>query len=213
MTKLTLLVCCLVVLGYQKSYSQNFSCTDFVINTIQVDSLDPTAYQINIQFNAASSEFVNYPYVSVLMNCTGDTIGTGNLMYFGQFGQTSQDYPVNLNGPSGCFPYYAVLTYQNSLGADEYCLLPFYIVGLTDTHSIIPPVLLSPNPAETVVRIKVVDEMIGSTYRMYNSLGQQVHAGKFESTESVVDVSKLSSGYYTLEFDNSEKNRVKWIKE
>jgi hypothetical protein len=85
-------------------FSQTISCSNFSITGIYPDTINPNDYQISLNFNANQSEFVAYPHFSAVLNCNGYTLATGDLFYFGQLGQTVQDYPVTITSNSWCEP-------------------------------------------------------------------------------------------------------------
>ncbi|MDX6180876.1 M4 family metallopeptidase [Flavobacterium sp. Fl-77] len=67
-------------------------------------------------------------------------------------------------------------------------------------------VTIYPNPVVTSLSVLLSDTK-GSTFKIMNTLGQQLAAGTL--TESPVDVSKLNSGIYFIEIDNNGKRIVK----
>lgn len=61
-----------------------------------------------------------------------------------------------------------------------------------------PALELFPNPAKTVLNVRLVDAPGVGSYAVYNSLGQPLAEGALRNGEAVVDVSGLVPGMYVL---------------
>jgi hypothetical protein len=70
----------------------------------------------------------------------------------------------------------------------------------------ISDVLIYPNPASSVLNVRMTDSRKG-TYRLINFLGQQVDTG--ELSESDINVSTLETGVYILEVNDGQKTVAK----
>jgi bacillolysin len=70
----------------------------------------------------------------------------------------------------------------------------------------ISDVLIYPNPASTVLNVKMTDSRKG-TYRLINFLGQQVDIGKL--SENGINVNALETGIYILEVNDGQKTIAK----
>ncbi len=68
-------------------------------------------------------------------------------------------------------------------------------VGVTETKS---EFIIYPNPTSKELRVKIEYNLIGSKFRILNTLGQELKQGELTSTMSNIDVSKLPKGYYVL---------------
>lgn len=62
-----------------------------------------------------------------------------------------------------------------------------------------------PNPTSENLNITVSEAFIGETYSFYNNVGQLVLTNKVLSTQTSLDVSRLSQGTYTLVLKDSRK--------
>ncbi len=62
---------------------------------------------------------------------------------------------------------------------------------------------LYPNPAETMLNVKILDVSDKFTYRILNMLGQTVRNGNLSSTS--IDVQNLQSGVYFIEINDGEE--------
>lgn len=58
--------------------------------------------------------------------------------------------------------------------------------------------VLYPNPTSDVVHVKVPFSLMGAKYNVYNANGQRIMSSVFTSTDSLIDLSNLSSGTYTV---------------
>ncbi|WP_281231383.1 M4 family metallopeptidase [Flavobacterium gelatinilyticum] len=79
------------------------------------------------------------------------------------------------------------------------------IAGLAETTESLK-FALYPNPAESELNVSFL-ESNGYSYRIINTLGQQLGSGQLSG--NVVDVSKLSSGIYLIELTGGDKKIVK----
>ena len=67
--------------------------------------------------------------------------------------------------------------------------------------------LVYPNPAESVLHIKMLDLNDTFAYRIVNMIGQTVASG--DKSEAIIDVHNLQSGVYFIEVNDGEKVAVK----
>jgi hypothetical protein len=187
------------ILGITISFSQTIPCSNFAITGSYPDSLNPNDYQITINFNAGQNDFVDYPHVSAVLDCNGDTVATGGLFYFGQFGQTTQDYPVTiLETTNWCQPLTAVFIYgQGFLGEIDTCLLSFQLASITDLLEVQNTVIY-PNPVTNMLTIVVAPALVGESFSMVDHLGKVVRKGKIENLKNEVLTQGIESGIYTV---------------
>ena len=62
-----------------------------------------------------------------------------------------------------------------------------------------------PNPVESELNVSISEEN-GYSYKILNTLGQQLGSGQ---VVGAIDVSKLSTGIYLIELNNGDKKIVK----
>jgi hypothetical protein len=205
----------LVVFGIQTtSKAQSFSCADFSIVGMAPDSLDSTVYNVSIEFSAQANTFVNYPYVSAVLDCNGDTVATGGMFFFGQFGQTTSDYPVTLNGSLLCEPLSAVFVYLNDASVNDTCSLSFGSnVGVINQEDLNNKFTIFPNPTSSQVNIQCDLSQIGSKYTLHDFTGKQLSDGKLTETSTLVDISGFPQGLYFFRVGDQVVNSFKLVKE
>lgn len=203
-----------LILGTTISFSQTIPCSNFAITGSYPDSLNPNDYQITINFNAGQNDFVDYPHVSAVLDCNGDTVATGGLFYFGQFGQTTQDYPVTiLDTTNWCQPLTAVFIYgQGFLGEIDTCLLSFQLASITDLLEV-QNTLIYPNPTAERISVTVSNELLGSIFQIVNHVGQVMIEGKVNSNNVKIDLNSISSGFYSIRILGNMPQSVAFIKE
>ena len=56
-----------------------------------------------------------------------------------------------------------------------------------------------PNPSSNELNIKIESNLLGSKFRIINSLGQEIKQGELRSLSSAIDVSKLPKGNYIIQ--------------
>ena len=70
-----------------------------------------------------------------------------------------------------------------------------------------------PNPAQSVINIKVNINLIGSFYVIYNNIGQTIIKGKITSEDTTIELGNLSVGIYLFSVGENLKQTFKVIKE
>jgi len=200
-----------LILGTIISFSQTIPCSNFAITGSYPDSLNPNDYQITINFNAGQNDFVDYPHVSAVLDCNGDTVATGGLFYFGQ---TTQDYPVTIiDTTNWCQPLTAVFIYgQGFLGEIDTCLLSFQLASITDLLEV-QNTMIYPNPTAERISVTVSNELLGSIFQIVNHVGQVMIEGKVNSNNVKIDLNSISSGFYSIRILENMPQSVAFIKE
>jgi hypothetical protein len=180
-----------------KTNSQTNWCGDFSITGITNDSIDPNILQISIAFSASTSTFANYPYISAIIDCQGDTVATGNMFWFGQFGQSTIDYPVLSNGTSPCEPYTAIFLYSDNSGLTDTCFL-----NSNGTNSLDNEVEQSwriyPNPAEDVLLLQLPQVALGAELQLMDITGKLMLEKHVSELSMSINISEIPRGTYFI---------------
>lgn len=213
MKKLAIVIFVLI-LGTTITFSQTIPCSNFAITGSYSDSLNPNDYQITINFNTGQNDFVDYPHVSAVLDCNGDTVATGGLIYFGQLGQTTQDYPVTIiDTTTWCEPLTAIFSYGSGpLSQVDTCLLPFQNSSISDISESYQ-ISIYPNPSSGILNVFAPNEMYASTFQIINQVGQVLIEGKINSKNEKIEVNTLSSGFYSLRISGNLPQSITFIKE
>ena len=194
--------------------AQSASCADFSVLGIAPNPFDSSAYDVSIQFSAPSSMHVNYPYVSAVLDCNGDTVATGGMSFFAQIGQTTNDYTVTLSGSLTCEPLTVVFLYSTDSFDVDTCLLSFgATAGFSETPETADAFSLFPNPVKSQVTIQTAISQLGTDYFLHDYTGKLILNGKIDSENTLVDMSKLSQGIYFFRVGPDLKQSFKAVKE
>lgn len=103
-------------------------------------------------------------------------------------GETNQTFVSNVNGS------FAVIVNENGCSDTSNCL-SINTLGLNDVGNEI--LIVFPNPTRNYLRISLNDKLL-SEFKLIDALGQSVIVGTINDKETIVDVSTLSRGMYTL---------------
>ena len=162
------------------------TCDQFTINQAQMDS-SGSQWEVSITFNGNSADFINYPYVLWMINAVGDTVGQGNLEYFGQFGQTTNVFhpSVMIGDPSFVGDIYFVYD------ADT-CVFQFDNLNSTNLAFESTLVLPFPNPASDRIQFNVLPQYV-EKLELMDAAGRLIQN---TARVSVLEVSCLNSGIY-----------------
>ncbi|MCW4468645.1 M43 family zinc metalloprotease [Flavobacterium sp. MFBS3-15] len=114
------------------------------------------------------------------------TISAGNILLARGATYTTSDTRV--------FKVSGVLGNQNSVNAQ----------GIT----------LFPNPAHTMINLKMDNPAEAATYAIYNNLGQLVGKGKIESDGQGIDIANYANGVYSIKVDDGNATQsLRFIKQ
>ncbi|MFM7301100.1 MAG: T9SS type A sorting domain-containing protein, partial [Crocinitomicaceae bacterium] len=132
------------------------------------------------------------------------------LFYFGQLGQTTQDYPVTiLDTTSWCEPLTAIFIYgSGTLNEADTCILAFQSAAFEDVSEE-QHVSIYPNPIFEFLHVSVSNDMIGKSYQIVNQLGQVVLTGKIDNKNLILDLANIEKGIYILEVQTVKKELFK----
>lgn len=206
----TLFITFFIVLNYCSAlFGQTANCSDFLVVGVSPDTLNTNGYNVSIQFNASPDVFINYPYVSALLDCNGDTVATGSMAFFGQVGQTTNDFPITVNGSLACEPLTAVFVFDN-----DTCLLTLgATAGISNFSEAIGEFFIFPNPSINQFIIQTNPSQIGTSYLVYDHTGKLMLTGKINSENTSVDLSNFSNGMYFLKIGENLAEIFKVLKE
>ncbi|MBU8892816.1 MAG: trypsin-like peptidase domain-containing protein [Bacteroidales bacterium] len=147
-----------------------------------------------------ASHYYNCPIDSYLWRISSP------LYAFSYFPNTNQSYEIESRGNLGTF--YLYLTTTNTCGSQN--ILKSIVVtddgGGTVPRSVEEPVLLiSPNPANNYIEVKIQDESLNFDNKqnikvaLFNNQSIPVYINNFNNNEFNIDVSKVSNGLYLLQ--------------
>jgi hypothetical protein len=184
--------------------AQTIPCSSFCVTGIEMDSTVANTMNVTIFMAGSGTDFINYPYVSLIKNSNGDTIATGTMNFFGQFGNTSQTYsatttlgsiPVNFNGTVN-FNYDTLI-----------CVLPYpcSTSGISNDYFPGTPKIY-PNPSNGKFQWFVDDAQSDKNYtiEIYNGQGEKIYQYEITGTTSDIDLSQQANGIYLARIYNRQ---------
>ena len=193
---------------------QSASCSDFSVVGVNQDTLNPNEYQVSIQFDAASSVFINYPYVAAVLDCNGDSVATGDIFVFGQVGQSTLAYPITVSGSLACEPLTVVFVYGDENLNNDTCLFAFgESTASTQLSQRLDKFSVYPNPVADQVQIKTNLGQVGNSFFVYDFTGKLMFTGALMADNTTVDMSKFSNGMYLIKIGNDVGDAFKVVKE
>ena len=138
---------------------------------------------------------------------TTPVTGTITIPAAAALGTTRLRVSLKYNGvPTACegFSYGQVEDYSINITASGTIEAEEIAAGLIETTA---PAgfAVYPNPVESELNVSISEEN-GYSYKILNSLGQQLGSGQ---VAGAIDVSKLSTGIYLIELNNGDKKIVK----
>lgn len=139
---------------------------------------------------------------------TTPVTGTITIPATATLGTTRMRVSLKYNAiPTSCeaFSYGQVEDYTVNITASGAIVTEEIAAGLTETTET-SRFALYPNPVESELNVSLA-ESNGYTYKIINTLGQQLSSGKL--SENAIDVSKLNTGIYIIELINGDKKIVK----
>lgn len=194
-------------------HSQSALCPYFSISSVFQDSINPSTYQISIEYTAADSNFASYTFVSSILDCNNDTVATGQSFWFGQLGQTTLDYPVTLtgNGDISCFPLSVSFVYMNEIGEFDTCLYSYSFGGI-DQFNDSREVNIFPNPTNDILTITVPFNQGLKDYVLVDQNGTIILHGTFQPNETQIDLGNFSKSIYFILLGGKAQWRYRVIK-
>lgn len=201
-----LLFLILIVAASMNIKAQQINCSSFCITNIQMDSTTSNTMNITLFMGGSNSDFINYPYVSLITNNNGDTLATGTMNFFGQFGSSNQTYSTSTNLDSipdnfSCTVYF---NYDTLVCPLSY---PCLTTGINDDSFINAPGIY-PNPSSGMFIIQN-NELLTIHYELiiYNMLGENVYsrANSLQKKENEIDLSNYPKGIYFVEIISNAK--------
>ncbi len=200
MNKLILFLC---AFGLSNLRAQSISCSNFTVKHFSLDTLNATTMQMGIEFQANTNQMVDYPHVTLITDCNGDSVAVGQMYYFGQFGGTTQDYPVTLLKSNYCEPLKVTFIYSNG-GKTDTC---YFFFGKSASKKTFSQNLIEvfPNPSTGKVTVKFKNHASIHEIEIFDFLGRRVFASIVSEDIDVLDLHKLLSGQYVLKADGNSQ--------
>ncbi|MEO6131449.1 MAG: T9SS type A sorting domain-containing protein [Saprospiraceae bacterium] len=184
--------------------AQEVACDAFCITDVRMDSTTPNLMYVTLFFTGDNNDFINYPWISEVINEQGDTVGQGTWNFFGQFGNTSMDYPVTVefNAIPDNFRAMMIFHYDTSV-----CLLNFpCTTGIEDPNNN-EQVSIYPNPFSTETKVHSETHFNNLTINIFDLRGQIVKQVDHQNGDEIsLQRDDLLKGIYFVQL--MEGNRI-----
>jgi Secretion system C-terminal sorting domain len=190
------------------SIAQAINCDLFTITSIEPDSLNANNTIINIQMAGNSNDFINYPVIPTVWDCDDNVVSSGTLFFFGQFGQTTQGYPVNTLNDNICFPITVQFVYGDEQLVNDTCLLTFGS-GLSIQRIAETDFTVFPNPTSGDVQLGITEGIIGTHYTLIDANGREVLSGTFRQGTTTLSLATFPAGVYMLRCSGYTRRIIK----
>jgi hypothetical protein len=189
------------------------ACELLSISGFNPDSLNPNTYQVSVQYDGDAEDIIAGPVITSVLNCNGEIVATGNFFWFGQAGQTIQEYPVTITGAINCWPLTAYFQYLDSTGNEVICPLIFDEIPAAINKSFTEnKITVFPNPANEYLRLEVDNDLIGSTYFIHDMSGKIVENGILSAQYSILNMNEFPKGIYFLRLLHASEQYQKIVK-
>jgi hypothetical protein len=193
------------------SLASALTCNDFIPIDIQVDQSNTL---INISMQGSSNTYVANSHISIVTDCSGDTIATGFLGSFGQIGLSTQGYPVTQIGNTVCYPITIEFIYINTNFETDTCLLTLNSpTGIIKSPTFKNEYTIYPNPTVNEISINSNHNQSENNYQIFDYKGKLILAGRLNSGNTTIDISGFSNGIYLLKINNNSGETYKIVKE
>ena len=148
--------------------AQTISCSDFLVLGFAPEQNSTGNSIVNIQLNGNASDFINYPYISIITDCNGDTIATGTLNFFGQLGQSVQSYPVSGDITNACLPISIEFMFGNTNFELDTCVFSLSALPTPLACADFIPIDIESDLTNTLINISM--QGTGNTYITYPAI-------------------------------------------
>ncbi len=191
----------LLLTGVQTTtLAQSIVCSDFTIDSLFRDPQDTQILQVRLRFQNTPQTFINYPHITALMDCNGDTFAKGTMNFFGQFGGTQQNYPLNLIKETFCEPFTAVFVYSTNIEPDT-CLLGISAPLWTSPKTKVC-FRLYPNPSTGQIYIDGIQTADNLSFiKLYDARGRLLRNVLLGERLHEFDISELHKGFYYIQIN------------
>ncbi len=176
-----------------------------------MDSTVANTMDVTIFMAGSNTDFINYPYISLITDSNGDTIATGTINFFGQIGNTSQTYAVSTNLDSipvnfSCTVYY---NYDTLVCALSY---PCTTAGIRNDYLFNAPKIY-PNPSNGKFQFTIDGSQFDENCKVeiYNVQGERIYQSAITNTKFDIDLSNQPNGIYIVKIYDGQTVLTKKI--
>lgn len=196
----TIAVLVLLIFSPLTQQAQTITCSSLCVTLIANDTITNS---IGVTISISDSGFINYPYVHQILDQSNNVIGTGNMNFFGQFGNSSQTYPAtSANTNWNNFVGTVVFVFDS-----DTCYLP-YPCPMSSAPDIQKEesFQLSPNPATDFISIQTQNDLNSAIIEILTLDGRTVQfMSAVRGNRIEIPTDQLPNGAYFLRIMDEEK--------
>ena len=169
-----------------------------------MDNSTPYLMYVTLFFSGDNDDFINYPWISEVINDQGDTVGVGTWDFFGQFGNTSNDYAVTVDFDTLPDNFNATMVFHYDTSV---CLLSFpcSMTGIeipNENHQF----SIYPNPFTSETTLHLERPLNYYTIKMFDLRGLLVKQIDAQSGYDItLNRDGLGPGLYFVEISEGKK--------
>lgn len=192
-----LLLLVAVLASFASARAQSINCNSFCLTDIAFDSAVTGRLNVNLFISGSNNDFINYPYVTAIVDSNGDTVATGGMEFFGQFGNTHQTYTATTTTLATLPPDFNCIVYFHYDTID--CALPYPCEAATATHtpSVKNEVSISPNPSNGLFNLQIEGNLNRYSFiEVVDVNGKRVYNSPIQSSSNTIDLSSFAKGIY-----------------
>ncbi|HZV70686.1 MAG TPA: T9SS type A sorting domain-containing protein [Saprospiraceae bacterium] len=199
---LTIIILCLISFVTK---AQEITCDAFCLTDVRMDTSAPNLMYVSLFFTSDEEDFINYPFISDIIDAQGDTVGHGTLNFFGQFGNTSNDYAVTVDFDTIPDNFIATMIFHYN---DSACVLSFpCIMNSIENQNNNQSISIYPNPFSTETKVQSETPFRDLTIKIFDIRGQVVRQIEHQSGNEIsLQRDDLSEGIYFVQL--VEENKI-----
>jgi Secretion system C-terminal sorting domain len=198
---LTIIIFYLIILN---ANAQAITCDAFCLTDIRMDTSTPNLMYVSLFFTGDNDDFINYPWIAEVIDAQGDTVGVGIWNFFGQFGNTSNDYPVMVQFDTIPDNFSATMIFHYDTSV---CLLSFpcTATGIENQNNN-QQVSIYPNPFSSETKVHSETPFQDLTIKILDLRGQLVKQIEHQhGSEISLQQDDLIEGIYFVQLVEGKK--------
>jgi len=184
--------------------AQSITCDAFCLTDVRMDTSTPNLMNVTLFFSGDNDDFINYPWISEVFNDQGDTIGVGTWNFFGQFGNTSNEYAVTVEFDTIPDNFIATMVFHYDTSV---CLLSFpcSMTGIEDQNKN-HQLSIYPNPFSWETTLHVESANKDFTINIFDPWGHLVRQfGSFSGSDIILNRDGLCAGIYYAQISEGKR--------
>ena len=187
----------LILLSLLRPANAQVSCASFCITNIQIEPTIPGMIAVTVAMSGTTNDVAMYPVITALIDTAGDTVATGTLNFFLQYGGTTQDYLMN-SSMTVIPPNFTCIAYFMYDSINCILTYPCVINGIAE-HGTNLALNISPNPAGDFINFEIPEDFKNGSLEIFNASGQMIRKEAVE-LKIRIDVKEFIPGIYICRY-------------